>query len=151
MGYKGSQGAILKVSGTAILKKKNLFDKMSCCSAIWGWSSNLGLVTLIECQNSKSSHTTYKMAAVILLGLVSNETGCWRLSWAQTHGVPIPSREGCKGITPAMFCYLQEIFTHFPMLIVLAHRSVLRITSLSPWWQRKSLFVYFPHFPYLTT
>ena len=37
----------------------------------------------------------FKMAAVILLGLVSNEIGCWWLSWARTHGVPIPSREGC--------------------------------------------------------
>ena len=36
----------------------------------------------------------FKMAAFILSGLVSNKTGCWRLSRAQTHGLPIPYREG---------------------------------------------------------
>ena len=39
----------------------------------------------------------FNMTVVILLGLVSNKTGCQRHFWAQTHGVPIPSREGWLG------------------------------------------------------
>ena len=48
--------------------------------------------------SARTQKLSYKFitATVILLGLVSSETGCWQLSWARTHGVPLPSREGCS-------------------------------------------------------
>ena len=47
-------------------------------------------------------------ASVILLGLVSNEMGCWRLSWAQTHSVPLPSREGWGGAAQKTLVSLEK-------------------------------------------
>ena len=50
------------------------------------------------------------MAAVILLTLVFSERGCQLLSWSQTPGVPIRSREGTTKHVYFDFLCIDSIF-----------------------------------------
>ena len=84
------------------------------------------------------------MAAVILTGWVSNETGCWRHSWARTHGVLIPSRKGCLKYPFLYICMNSKYVFGLWIDMYLWYRLVTMVYLDLCLWQRILVMVISP-------